>query len=186
MEEKRTKTPRKSDQRANRSLLRRTIVLLVIFGVFLFIPLGYQLWNLQIVEHDAWQQKAADNQTRDVTVSADRGSIYDASGNTLAMSATVYNLILSPADVTNFINERAKNDKKFKDEEGNVIQSLVDAEIVKTRELIIEGLMDLLDLNEETLPAFAQLVEETMQAVPVTQHPTLEQVLESDLAAQGL
>ena len=30
----------------------------------------------------------------------------------------------------------------------------------------------------------AQLVEETMQAVPVTQHPTLEQVLESDLAAR--
>lgn len=153
MEEKRTKTPRKSDQRANRNLLRRTIVLLVVFGVLLFIPLGYQLWNLQIVEHDAWQKKAADNQTRDVTVSADRGSIYDAAGNTLAMSATVYNLILSPADVSNFINERAQNDSDFKDDEGNVIQSLVDAEIFKTKELIIEGLMELLDLNEETLRA---------------------------------
>ena len=30
----------------------------------------------------------------------------------------------------------------------------------------------------------AQLVEETMHAVPVTQHPTLEQVFESDLAAR--
>ena len=31
----------------------------------------------------------------------------------------------------------------------------------------------------------AQLVEETMQAVPVCQHPTLDMVLEADLAARA-
>ena len=153
MEEKRTKNPRKSNQRANRSLLRRTVVLLAVFGLLLFVPLVLQLWDLQITGHDAWKQKAADNQTRDVTVSADRGSIYDASGNTLAMSATVYNLILSPADVEYFISERAKNNPDFKDENGQVIQSKVDEAVENTRELIIEGLLDLLELNEDTLRA---------------------------------
>lgn len=62
----------------------------------LYIPLLIQLWNLAIVHHDEYQTKAIEQQLMDVTVSANRGEILDANGDVLAMSATVYNLILGP------------------------------------------------------------------------------------------
>ena len=155
MEEKRTESMRmrKSDQRANRYLLRRSIALLVLFGVLLFIPLVKQLWMLQITENDYWQQRAANIQTRDVSVSASRGTIYDAQGNTLAMSATVYNLILSPADVVNFTRTYAESDKKLQNDEGEPDEGKIQAAVSDIRETIVDGLTDLLGLDEEKLRA---------------------------------
>ena len=155
MEEKRTESMRmrKSDQRANRYLLRRCIILLVLFGVAAFIPLVKQLWTLQITENDYWQQRAANIQTRDVSVSASRGTIYDAQGNTLAMSATVYNLILSPADVENFTRTYAESDKDLQDEAGEPDEAKIRDAVTDIRETIVEGLTELLGLDEEKLRA---------------------------------
>ena len=48
--------PRRSGQgRSNRSLFRRTIVLMLALGIGLFIPLVAQLYKLQIVEHAQWE-----------------------------------------------------------------------------------------------------------------------------------
>ena len=41
---------------------------------------------------------------RDIEVSASRGTIRDVNGNVLAMSATVYKLILSPRDLLNSVD----------------------------------------------------------------------------------
>lgn len=95
------------DRRANRTILRRTIALMVVFGVLSFGVLLWKLWQIQIVDHDFYEERAIDQQTRDVTVSANRGTIYDCEGNILAMSATVQNVILSPRDV--LANELDKN-----------------------------------------------------------------------------
>lgn len=90
---------REPDRRANRLILRRTLALMAVFGVLSFGVLLWKLWQIQIVDHDFYEEKAINQQTRDVTVSADRGTIYDSAGNVLAMSATVQNVILSPRDV---------------------------------------------------------------------------------------
>ena len=83
----------------NRSLFRRTVFLLGIIGIAAFIPLVVQLVRLQLVQHDYWEERAANQQTQDVAVNAGRGTIYDSQGRTLARSGTVYQLILSPRDV---------------------------------------------------------------------------------------
>ncbi len=151
---------KQEDRRANRSLLRRTIFLMVIFGFVLFIPLVVQLWKLQIVEHDEWTQYAANSQTRDVAVGANRGSIYDASGRTLAMSATTYNLILSPLDLVSAIQQRAENVSKdsddyykYRDSDGKVDDEKVQQVIEETRKEIVDFLVEQLDLDEEKLAA---------------------------------
>jgi stage V sporulation protein D (sporulation-specific penicillin-binding protein) len=90
---------RTADRRANRTILRRTLALMVVFGVLSFGVLLWKLWQIQIVDHDFYEERAIDQQTRDVTVSANRGTIYDSENNILAMSATVQNVILSPRDV---------------------------------------------------------------------------------------
>jgi len=87
------------DRRANRTILGRTLFLMVIFGVVAFIPLFATLYDLQITRHDELEAKALDQQTSDVEVSASRGTIYDRNGQALAMSGTVYNVQLSPREV---------------------------------------------------------------------------------------
>jgi stage V sporulation protein D (sporulation-specific penicillin-binding protein) len=43
---------KETDRRANRTILGRTILLMVMFGVLAFIPLFAKLFQIQIVEHD--------------------------------------------------------------------------------------------------------------------------------------
>lgn len=87
------------DRRANRIIFRRTAFLMAFFGCLVFIPLLWQLWSIQITNHEKYEQKAIEQQTRDTAVSANRGTIYDTKGNILAISATVHDIILSPRDV---------------------------------------------------------------------------------------
>ena len=87
------------DRRANRTILMRTLVLLVVFGVMAFVPLFLRLWDLQITNGEEYQQKAIEQQTRDSKVEANRGTIFDSKGERLAASATVYNIQLSPKGV---------------------------------------------------------------------------------------
>lgn len=116
------------DTRANRSLLWRVIFLMCVCGVLIFIPLLFQLYQLQITQHDYYKQLAVRNQTQSVTVSASRGTIYDTNGDIMAMSATVYNLVLSPRDAAErqkTIDEQvAKNPQKY--EYWNVNQVITD------------------------------------------------------------
>ena len=109
--EKKSKTQERVDDRHNKQrVFWRTVILMVLFGVVVFVPLVGKLYDLQIVQHEELQEKAADQQTRDLSVSADRGTIYDSEGNILAMSATVQNLILSPKDLNAAIKD---NDEKI-------------------------------------------------------------------------
>ena len=137
---------RKSAEKKNRNLFWRTVILMVCLGVLLFIPLVKQLWKLQITQHDYWKEIAANQQTKDMTVGAGRGSIYDANGETLAMSATVYNLILDPYVVKESINKET-----CKDENGDFSQEKFDEALQEKRKLIVDGLVSIMDYDEETL-----------------------------------
>ena len=139
------KKPRRSAGKNNRSLFRRTVFLMVCLGVLCFIPLVRQLWKLQITEHDQWEERGANQQTKDVAVNANRGTIYDSAGNTLAMSATVYQLILSPRDVKASVNE-----EKYK-VDGVLDQAAYDKALQEKRKLIVDGLVELFGLDEERL-----------------------------------
>ena len=87
------------DHRANRTILIRTLILMGIFGVAVFVPLFFQLWKIQIQDYDYYRGLVADQQTKDSTVEANRGTIYDSNGVPLALSATVYNVQLSPKEI---------------------------------------------------------------------------------------
>ena len=80
---------RKPDHRANRTILIRSLFLMGVFGLVAFVPLFAKLWQIQIKQHDYYEELAVRQQTRDSTVTANRGTIYDSQGEVLAMSATV-------------------------------------------------------------------------------------------------
>ena len=170
-QDKRNSQPDRNKQ-SKRMVFRRSLVLMLVFGVGLFIPLLAQLWNIAIVHHDEYQAKATRQQLMDVTVSANRGDILDANGEVLAMSATVYNLILAPKDLVASVSEN-----KFKDEDGNLDEEAYNAEIQRKRDEAVDGLCELMpDLDREDL-------ERRMQKVNSQYEVLATQIEEADAKA---
>ncbi|MDF2838676.1 MAG: Cell division protein FtsI [Evtepia sp.] len=95
------------NRRANTMIRRRVLILMGLFGVVTFLVLFCKLWQLQIIDHEKYAEKAIENQTRDITVSANRGKITDRKGNILAISASVHNVFISPKDIAD--NKYDKN-----------------------------------------------------------------------------
>ena len=144
-------TPEKRTGSSNTSaqtIFHRTMILLVIFGIAAFIPLVWKLYQLQIVQHDWLQSKATAQQTSDESVSASRGTIYDTSGKTLAVSATVYNVILSPKDI-NTVDDSDLEELLGEDYDETCTEAQIEAateQIIQNRvELIATTLASILE-----------------------------------------
>lgn len=92
----------------------------------------YNLYKVQITQGDFYQQRAIAQQLRTTPITANRGTIYDRNGNTLAVSATVWTVLFSPHDIDDaeaeiladgmseilgvdreFVIEKAKNKKNY-------------------------------------------------------------------------
>lgn len=137
---------RENDRRANRTILWRSIFLMAVFGVAVFIPLLWKLWDVQIVNHDYYQDLAIGQQTRDLTVSADRGTIYDSKGTILAISGTVHNVVISPKDVAVLQEKYAETVKDAEEGKGKYPEYPE-----PTNEFIASGLSAILDVEESVI-----------------------------------
>lgn len=84
---------------ATSKMRSRMKAVLVIFMLFGFTLLVTQLFMIQIVHGEMYQSRASNQQTRSTILSAKRGEIYDRNMNTLAQSATVWNVCISPAEI---------------------------------------------------------------------------------------
>ncbi|WP_297288525.1 penicillin-binding transpeptidase domain-containing protein [uncultured Flavonifractor sp.] len=132
------------DRRANRIILMRSLFLMALFGVVVFIPLFFKLWQIQISQHDYYQELAVQQQTRDSTVTANRGTIYDSQGAVLAMSATVYNVQLSPKDLME-TQETYREKVEDAQENGGELPDYPEP----TDQFVAENLAAILDLEVE-------------------------------------
>ncbi len=94
-----------SVRRANRIIQTRSFVLMILMGVVMFVLLFFRLFDLQITRHEELQGKAVNQQTRRTVVTANRGTIYDAGGNILAISSSAETIILSPLEIDNAVND---------------------------------------------------------------------------------
>ena len=119
-----------SIRRANRVIQTRTFVLMLIMGIGMFIVLFFKLYSLQITRHEELQSKAVSQQTRSSVVNADRGTIYDASGNILAISSTAETIFLSPKEINDALNDEKNS-------------------VTWTKETLANALADILDVSEE-------------------------------------
>ncbi len=115
---------REANPSPNRIMTRRALFLMIVCGIVAFVLLALRLFFLQIVNHERYESAAVEQQLRQTTVPARRGTIYDRNYNVLAMSATVSNIYISPAEI-----ERYDEDEQ----------------------LIAEGLAQILGLDEESI-----------------------------------
>lgn len=200
------KQPRKrnTDRKANRTVLWRTIALLAVFGVAVFIPLLLQLWDIQIVNKDYYEQLAIKQQTKELTVDANRGTIYDASGKVLAISGTVHNVILSPRDVVELqeayakaVEKAQKGDQAYPDypePTNEVIAARLSAILGVEEQMVLERLaktnrqyeMIKAKVEEEVAEQVREFIEEYHLAGGVRLDPTTKRYYPSSSLASHI
>ena len=100
---------------------RKRLLALLVFVLFCFSLDAFRIGYLQFARGEELKAKAESQQLYDTEVSAMRGTIYDAEGNVLAQSATVWNIFLDPGNITN----------------------------EETRNLVVDKLAEILSLDEE-------------------------------------
>ncbi len=132
--------------------MQRILILAGIFGILTFVILFGKLWQLQVVQHETLEKKAISQQTREVSSTANRGTIYDANGAILAISGSVQNVILSPRDVL------ARVEVEEKDEFGNprspsVIEAEKKQKVQDTYDIIADGMSEILGIDREDVIA---------------------------------
>ena len=104
------------------------VAILIVFGGFSVLLVN--LFRLQILNYEVYQAKAIEQQTRDITISAKRGTIYDRNKKALATSASAYLVYISPAAI--------KTDKE--------------------KETIISGLSEILGTTDEEKATYREKI----------------------------
>lgn len=133
---------------------KKIIVVLMILAVGLLYVLGFLVYR-QFVQGAELQRMAIEQQTRESTVSSNRGVIYDRNGKVLAQNSSVVTITASPKDVKSAgkIDETAQtladllgldkddlSQKLNQDTEHVVIKKKVDVETAaKVREQELKG-----------------------------------------------
>ena len=79
--------------------IRRRIALVLGLLLFAFCLVIIKLVIIQFIQSDDLQTKAAELRTRDMTVDAARGTIYDRNGSKLAISITADSIAVRPTEI---------------------------------------------------------------------------------------
>ncbi len=137
-------TPKTTTRTPTKQMRRRALVAALLVVVLMFGANILNLGRLQILESEDWQKRAVSQQLSDTVVSAKRGTIYDANMQSLAESADVWKIIMSPKDIANI---------KWKKLTGiNTDRELTDEQaLVTVREFIAKGLSELFDKDYDKL-----------------------------------
>ena len=84
-----------------RQMRRRLLVVMVVLIVFCSGGVTVQLFSLQILQSERLQRGAVSQQLSDITISPNRGQIYDANMSILALTREVCTVIMSPKNIQN-------------------------------------------------------------------------------------
>lgn len=99
------KSKKRAEKGPAQRLRQRTAILILLILVLGFGAAVLRLTYLTTVQSSELQESAVDLQLADTTISAKRGTIYDANGNVLAESASVWQVVMSPV---NFKNDKQR------------------------------------------------------------------------------
>ena len=78
---------------------KKRLLVLMVLVLALFVALSAKMAYVVFAQGEELQRKAVLQQTRDLVVSAERGSILDRNGNVLAKSANADTVVLRPKEL---------------------------------------------------------------------------------------
>lgn len=141
---------------SHKSLSPMARLVLIICPILLAV-LGWVLFNLfkwSVSEGDVMRAKAANQQLSDVEIPANRGTIYDASMNVLAQSATVWNVVIDPAAIQRRLDnayETAAQQEAARQNMANDLAELLDVSA--------EKILDHMSYTDKNYRCIAEKVE---------------------------
>lgn len=172
---------REAGKAANRLVFSRTVKLMAVFGIVIFIPLIWQLYRLQIVQHEELEEKAVQQQTSELSVSASRGTIFDANGNVLAISSTAYDVIISPKAILE--KQAALDEAKEAAQKKNEDTASYDWDV---EDVVCSNLASILDLDESDLRERCQKTESQYQRLAIKVDQDTESQVRELMESYGL
>ena len=139
-----------SARRANQIIRGRTLLMMLALGVCTFLLLFWKLYDLQINQYDEMTARAVHQQTREVSVNASRGTIYDKNHNILASSTTAEKVIIDPLRIGQFVQTQEK------EQEEAAARALEKGETytrqpIRDQSYIARGLSRILELDQESV-----------------------------------
>ncbi len=168
-----SKTPvshRKSEsaRRANQIIRGRTLLMMLVLGVGTFLLLFWKLYDLQINQYKEMQARAVHQQTRETTVNASRGTIYDKNHNILASSTTAETVFLDPLRIAAFVKaqEKAQDEaaaKALEKGKSYTRQPILD------QSYIARGLARILEIDQEKIE---KMMEKTSSEYEILRRKT--------------
>ncbi len=131
------------------------------FGVCLAMAVAVtiKLFLLCIVDHDVYAEKANSKHFSRITITANRGSIYDRNGDPLARSATVYKIYIDPQQFRSdmeAIGKTMAERQKMLDEGKELAPDKIVMPIDQLEEEIIRTLAEKLNITVETVQEAVQ------------------------------
>jgi len=103
---------------------KRMLVFLLCFFL-VTIALVIRLGFIQIIDGEVYKKQAMENWSRDITISAKRGTIYDAKGKKLAVSVNSSTVTCFPADVKKGVQAAEENTESEEEANGGFITSIL-------------------------------------------------------------
>lgn len=136
--------------------IRTNYFILGFILIFVVLIIG-RLFKLSVLDNKFYQEKANADHFGSISISANRGAIYDTNGVILAQSATVYKVFMDP-DL--FRSEIAKKDEEVKAQQKQVAKGELPAgTVIKTAE---EVQNDVIEYLAEQLEIEVSKIEEAM------------------------
>lgn len=117
-------------ERPDKTILGRTLLLMVVCGIVAFAVLVGRLYIVQIRDHEYYEMLALEQQTRETDVTAARGTITDKNGDVLAVSATAYSVYICPYEAARY------------EEDVNLIAEKLEEILGTSRDTVIEKASD--------------------------------------------
>ena len=145
---KKKKRAANSARLAKLVIQRRTLALLLVFGVLSFLALFAKAYDLTINQNKELQDRASSQQMLSTVLTASRGTIYDRNGITLAISATADTIFLDPL----VIEQRAAELDKQRAQK--LVDGLKEGETLpisgqEYKDLIARKMAEILELEED-------------------------------------
>ncbi|MBQ4643393.1 MAG: PASTA domain-containing protein [Oscillospiraceae bacterium] len=83
------------------AIIKFRIFIACSIALLCFVGLIGRLFYIQIIESKEYQRQAAETQLEVTEIAANRGAIFDANGNKLAMSTTAWTICVAPNNIEN-------------------------------------------------------------------------------------
>lgn len=138
--------------------LNKRCTVILIFFILCAVGLAARLFYLQVICFDQYQSSTVKQYTRETTIEAKRGTIYDRNRKVLAISTTVERVFISPNTIPNktvaaYIEEKVskiRGSEEQKDERTRLFSLFTDTTLTVAQD-IAKDLSAILDVDESII-----------------------------------